>query len=54
MVLLPQIEYQDKDWTLFNDYRYKRQALADQKLITRFETIILQAKGGRWYLYQAN
>lgn len=52
MLLDMQIDYNDKNWTLFNDYRYKREALGDQKLITRFETLLLRAKSGRWFLYQ--
>jgi hypothetical protein len=52
MLLLPQIEYENEDWTLFNDYRYLRDAKADQKQITRFKTIILKAKNKRYYLYQ--
>lgn len=52
MFLTPQIEYNERDWTLFNVYRYKKLALNDKKLITRFDTIILRGKDKRYYLYQ--
>ena len=50
--LLPQIEYDDRDWTLFNTYRYKKYAKEDAKLITRFKTIILKSMAKRYFLYQ--
>lgn len=52
MILDYQIDYGDSNWTLFNTYHYKKMAQADQKLITRFKTLLLRARNGRWYLYQ--
>lgn len=48
------ITINDKGYTLFNDYRYKKQAIADAKTITKYDTLILQSKSGTWYLYQCN
>ena len=54
MKLTNQIEYQDKDWTLFNIYHYLQNAKADQKCITKFPTIILKSndKDNKYFLYQ--
>jgi hypothetical protein len=53
IILLPQIEYEGKDWVLFNTYRFKREAYQDKELITRLETMILKSRSRRYYLYQA-
>lgn len=54
MLLLNQIEYQGKDWRLFNIYHYLKNAQADQKRITCFSTVILKSKDkdNKYYLYQ--
>ena len=54
MYLTPQIEYQNKNWSLFNTYNYLKIAKQDAKEITRFKTIILKSnsKIDKYFLYQ--
>lgn len=49
---LPQQDIDGENYFLFNSYSTKKMAKSDQEQITRFKTKLIQAKNGRWYLYQ--
>jgi hypothetical protein len=48
------VEVDNEPYQLWNEYRYKRMAEADQKAITKCKTVILKAKNKQvYFLYQA-
>jgi len=54
MILNYHITYNGIGYTLFNEYRYKKSAIADSKTITKYNIVLLQGKNKIWYLYQSN